>query len=248
MLVPFKRKLRILLLKWHRGLGLIAALFAIFLVVTGIPLNHGNDLLLDKTPIPSSLLSWYGIQVEIPQEGFKLGDRWTVSAQQQLFLDSQNIGSCRDQLAGAVATDEGLFIACGRQVYFLTNEGEVIETAELRFAVGSVGSNSGNVYLKLNKQAVNFDLYEFEVGEVVITEDKIKWSIPDFLPSAISDAIADQIIVEDMTWERFLLDLHSGRMFGSWGVWFVDLIGIAILVLAVSGVWLRLARPKAKHH
>ncbi len=38
--------------------------------------------------------------------------------------------------------------------------------------------------------------------------------------------------------ERVMLDLHSGRILGSWGVYLVDAAAVLFLMLAGSGVWL----------
>jgi hypothetical protein len=38
--------------------------------------------------------------------------------------------------------------------------------------------------------------------------------------------------------ERVMLDLHSGRILGSWGIYLVDAAAILFLLLAISGVWL----------
>lgn len=36
---------------------------------------------------------------------------------------------------------------------------------------------------------------------------------------------------------RVLLDLHSGRLFGTLGVWIVDAAAVAMLFLTMTGVW-----------
>ena len=38
--------------------------------------------------------------------------------------------------------------------------------------------------------------------------------------------------------ERVMLDIHSGRILGEWGVYLMDGAAIAFLVLAASGIWL----------
>ena len=35
-----------------------------------------------------------------------------------------------------------------------------------------------------------------------------------------------------------MLDLHSGRILGSWGVYLVDAAAILFMLLAITGVWL----------
>jgi uncharacterized iron-regulated membrane protein len=41
-----------------------------------------------------------------------------------------------------------------------------------------------------------------------------------------------------LTWERVMLDLHSGRLFGALTIWLWDLFALALLLVASSGVWI----------
>lgn len=53
-----------------------------------------------------------------------------------------------------------------------------------------------------------------------------------------------------INWERWLLDLHSGRFFGPAGVWVMNLAGLALLVLAFTGlnVWYRSRKLSSRSH
>ncbi len=44
--------------------------------------------------------------------------------------------------------------------------------------------------------------------------------------------------------ERMVLDFHSGRLFGSIGVWFVDIVGVMVILLALSGLFLWFGRRR----
>ena len=44
--------------------------------------------------------------------------------------------------------------------------------------------------------------------------------------------------------ERVLLDLHSGRILGKWGVWLIDVVAILLFVLAITGSWMWFQRLK----
>ena len=41
-----------------------------------------------------------------------------------------------------------------------------------------------------------------------------------------------------ISWQRLMQDLHSGRWFGGWGVWMMDIAAVILLLLAVSGLWM----------
>ena len=49
-----------------------------------------------------------------------------------------------------------------------------------------------------------------------------------------------------LTFERIILDAHSGRLFGTFGVIFMDLVAVLLILLSISGVymWVRHSRSK----
>ena len=53
---------------------------------------------------------------------------------------------------------------------------------------------------------------------------------------------------DQLTWDRVMLDIHTGRIVGDVGVWLMDLAAIAMIILSVTGayMWWRRAKPKNK--
>jgi hypothetical protein len=71
--------------------------------------------------------------------------------------------------------------------------------------------------------------------------------IPDKLPRAIREQIP--AVQQWLSWERLLLDIHSGRVLGRFGVLLVDSVGIVLGTLATSGtaMWWLHRRRKQRH-
>ena len=44
--------------------------------------------------------------------------------------------------------------------------------------------------------------------------------------------------------EQFLLDLHNGNIFKGFGKWFLDIVGIFLLLLSISGFWIWIRRRR----
>lgn len=40
-----------------------------------------------------------------------------------------------------------------------------------------------------------------------------------------------------LSWDRVLLDLHTGRFFGDWGVYLMDAAAIVLLLLTFTGIY-----------
>lgn len=244
MAIPFRRKIRITFLKWHRAVGLFAGLFVIILVVTGIALNHGNELKLDQTPASKTVLSFYGIEITPPETGFLVNQQWLVESQKQLFFDVKPIGPCMPPFVGGAQVDGVVIAVCQDSLYLLTMAGDIVETTrEIPEPLIALATADNRVFIKGQFNAYLFDTDAFTWQA---SKGQQAWIQAQKLPGPLANAIAEQSTVHEISWERFLLDLHSGRILGTWGVWFVDFVAIALAILAISGIWLRLSRPTKK--
>ena len=68
--------------------------------------------------------------------------------------------------------------------------------------------------------------------------------LPDAAAQQAAEALRPQMSVS-----RILADAHSGRLFGRYGHWVVDAVGIAALLLALTGAWTYLrALRRQQHH
>ncbi|MCF7982624.1 MAG: hypothetical protein K9K86_11625, partial [Pseudomonadales bacterium] len=70
------RRNLILLLRWHRRIALIAAIFVVLLALTGLLINHANELGLDKQQLQGSWVArWYGIK-KPEATAFSINHQW----------------------------------------------------------------------------------------------------------------------------------------------------------------------------
>ena len=243
------RRFRRSALVWHRRLGLAAAPFVLLLVVTGVLLNHTDRLGLDRSPATGEwLLAWYGVDAEAPTVGFAAGDSWVSQAGGRLWLDSAPVAESAAPLAGAVWSDPLFAVATTEAVFLFAANGALVEKA---VPVGIPGPLTGLAAapggaLVLGAAsgawAGDIDLVEWRplVGAAAVGT----WPQPRPLPPGIAAGIAQARRGDGLPWERVLLDLHSGRLFGALGPLVMDLAALALLLLAASGVynWLRSRR------
>ncbi len=239
-----------LLWRWHRRLGLAAALFALLLAVTGILLNHTAELGLDRSFIDAHWLHRaYGDRGgTLP--AYRLGERWLFrSADGRVYLDALEVAPCRGALVGAAAAGELLVAACAEELLLLTGEGVLVESfaaaTGLPTPVTAIGELEGGVLLQVDGAWRVADLDAVEFGERPPAGAVIRQLAPGSLPDALRRAIPSA--GDWLTWERLLLDLHSGRLFGRAGVLLVDAAGVLLGCLALSGVamwWLHRRRRR----
>ena len=71
--------------------------------------------------------------------------------------------------------------------------------------------------------------------------DDIEWSKASDVPPALLESLRLLYRGRGLTIERVVADIHSGRIVGLAGPYFMDLVAILLIVLGISGlvIWLR---------
>jgi len=225
-------------LKWHRILGLATALFLVFLSVTGVILNHGPALDLDRRTTDSPLLlTWYGMGLKSDIVTYLASDHWVSWSDNHLFLDGRAVVEHTAPLLG-VAVSEGIIAAAtDANVYLLTSEGDLVERLTgpaLPGKLAHIGTSAeGQVIVETS--AGIFGAKSDFVGWDQITTDA-KWSTPVETPAPIRQKVLVDYRGEGLPWSRVLLDVHSGRFFGAWGPLVMDATAVILIILAITGL------------
>ena len=223
-------------IKWHRRAGLLVAPVLVMVAVTGILINHSQGFGWPAEPVYSPLLGWlYGIPAQNVEQGFHTtDDQWLTQAGTSVYLQAQPFTDCEQTLSGAVHWPMGYALLCGQTLIMMTADGQLIEHLNgLPALVSSLGLTAdGELALRSAQQAFRLDEQAW-AWQPAATE--IRWSQHQPLPAELHDALNAQLPLPGLTLERVLLDLHSGRLFGHWGVWLVDASAVLMLFLALSG-------------
>ena len=69
-----------------------------------------------------------------------------------------------------------------------------------------------------------------------------KWVAPSITLPALRHVIEAHDMSRQTSLERFLLDMHSGRFFGKYGVYVIDAASVLLLILSITGIWLWVTR------
>lgn len=244
---------------WHRRVGLFVLALVIILAITGIMLNHTEQLELDDTYVNNSwLLGWYGIEPEDKPVSFRVekeDSRHIISAwQHQLFFDNSAITSLQQTIHGAIAAEQFIVVALDNEILLLSFEGEFIERVSTSISFSNIQrlgmkykrpviETSEPLYYMADEHILDWD--------VIINED-IEWTEE----YTLSEGEYQQLLIayrgSGLKLERVILDLHSGRIFGQYGVYLMDAAAIALLWLSLSGLWVWSSRRrkmrKKKHY
>ncbi len=238
--------------EWHRKLGIIAAFFLIFLSLSGIALNHTETLSLAHSPIKNPwLLDHYGIAP--PNDvRFYVNNNLLVT-DNLVWLDDKLLFESATKIiaiAAVTISEQQVFAVVSVDLLsFYNQEGELIDQLgeESGFPVGA------------NAVAIieNVLVIKSTTGTFQYNSEQLLWQNFHSLikPNWITDNTASEQIIsaaklnyraQFLTLERIVLDAHSGRILGLFGVLFMDAVAILLILLSISGIyiWLRYARAK----
>lgn len=234
----------------HRWLGLALLLPLFLLVATGILLNHSEGLDLDRRHAGSAgLARLYGIRPQAPGTGFPVAGRWISHARDTVFLDDRALGESPDPVIGAAHTGGMLAVATPARILLYTMDGRPVDTVELPAQAGpatrfTLVDGRPTVATPTGAYSLNADMTAWTGGAGRPAETAAARP----LPAPLRAAIAERLAATTLSWERVLLDLHSGRLFGRLGPWLVDLAALAVAILATTGcfMWLRASRARKR--
>lgn len=234
----------------HRWIGLSLVVFVVYLSVSGIVLNHAGDLRLESRYVSWSwLLDAYGLKVPDPAATFSdLGHRSSLLGE-RLFLDGHDTGQRESTLTGIAALGPLVVIGGERHVYLFMADGEFVEAidlgATLNASLESVGRAGDRAVVKSGGRLYRSDA---DVAMFASWED----GIVDHWSSQTSPSLEERQVLEaawrgkGVTVERLMLDLHSGRLFGKAGPFFMDLVAILLILLSLSGLVMYKVRNRRK--
>ncbi len=241
-----KKKIASLTRRLHRSFGAFAALFVLFMVISGLVINHAPTLGLEKKHVAHAfVLDWYGIKEPGNLRGFNAGAHWLIFADSGLYLDGNYLTTLSNGVGAVFKTD--MLIAAGdEELLLLTAEGDLIErmpwSEQETGKITSIGMRrDGAVAVKSQNTTWLADDQFLQWQRVSEEDADFVWSRPTPLPENIHTAVSRHFRGDGLTMERLLLDLHSGRFFGPAGVLVYDLFAATIGFLAISGLvlWMR---------
>jgi PepSY-associated TM region len=247
-----RRRLMSVLWRWHGRVGLLAALFLLLLATTGIALNHSAELGLDRRFVDWPWLSRaYGDDSgDLP--AFQVGEHWlSRAANGRVYFDAKEVAPCSGKLVGAVALGELLYAGCTEELLVITVSGELVESVNastgLPASVEAIGIMDQQMVLQAGGIWWLADLGLMDFSQRATASGAAQQLIARRLPESIRAAIPapDQWL----SWERLLLDVHSGRVVGRLGVLWMDAVGVLLIILGLSGIvmwWLRRRRRARK--
>jgi uncharacterized iron-regulated membrane protein len=225
--------------RWHARIGVAAMLYLPVLVVSGWALNHGEALRLDAQEISAPwLMRWYGIQAVAPSLGYALEDTHFVWSGEKWALGNHKLLAEAEAPAGAVEAADVYYLATASTLYLYQADGQLLDKLEKASLPGApiVALGKRNDRIVLQTPAAIFSTDDGLSWQADHAKGVV-WSAAQDLPEAVSQRYVG-MLAPGLPLQRILLDVHSGRIFGSYGKLVVDFLGLALLTLGMSGLWI----------
>lgn len=241
---------------WHRRLGCVSALLVILVSLTGILINHSHQLSLDKHGVEQQwLLDHYGIKAPSNSEVFSLSPS-LASTDNLLWLAGEQVLEANGPIISALAY-QGMLVAIDSDtLYLVSMQGELLEKqgsatglpANLSALAISPGTEHSQLWLNSSHGQFVADA-ELISWQSATPTQPLAWS--NTLNTAQSHKLIETLTLRarasHLSWERVLLDIHSGRIIGISGPWLMDLVALSLIFMTLSGLYLwQQAKPKKR--
>ncbi len=217
-------------------------MFVVLLSISGLALQHSATLGLDTGQAGTGwMLRFYGIDRPQVAASFSAGGDYVSGIGNALYFSEQRLQGIFAPLRGVVATAFGFAAATGNQLVLLTENGELVETLTAVHGIPRnlqrIGLAGDTVVLQALVDIYSIDLDTAEV--VPLDQDQpVRWSETIATPADTAAVIEQDYAASLISWERILLDVHSGRILGRGGAILMDVMAILFLFMAVTGIFL----------
>lgn len=220
--------------------------------ITGLILNHTVDLKLSSRNTSAEWIqARYGMSLEGEPKAFGLDGKAYAGTWDGKIFHSKDILGDTSALIGAVPLRDGTAVVTASAVHYYGLDGELIEILDSLTLPGTPIERAGrnqDLALVLETASGTFisdeNLLEFSKSS---TDQEINWSIPVTAGESDLKKWKTAFSGTGVPLDRVILDLHSGRFFGTIGKWIYDLTAIGVLVLSTTGFVLFLrTRRRAK--
>ena len=225
----------------HRWSGLLLLVPLTIACVTGMILNHTVDLNLSNRRVTSPWIeARYGMALEGKPEALGLDGKAFAASWDGKIFHRKKIISDSSPLVGAVPLRDGTAVVTNSAVYYFGLDGELIETLDSVSLPATPIAKAGrtdNFALVLDTVSGTFtsdaNLLDFNETPAAL---EINWSSPATPSASDLKTWKTAFSGDGIPLDRVILDLHSGRFFGTLGKWIYDLTVIGVLVLSATGL------------
>ena len=235
--------------RWHRRIGVVAALFFLLLAISGLMLNHPDGFGLAHRQLHSSALArWYGFKPAAPPAMYAAGEHTLAWGNGTWLLDGRRVAEDAAVPIGMVQMGTELYVATAQALFEYGADYRLVEkipSAALPDApIRALGTHGDRLLLQTPAATLaSRDLVHWQRTGAV----QARWSVLQPVPPGMRGALAGALL-PGISLHQIVADAHSGRLFGPSGPVLVDLLAALLIFLALTGAWLFTRSPRRRRH
>ena len=240
--------------RWHRKLGVILAVPVVLIIISGIVLNHGPRLKLDQVFVTNPIvLDWYGMTPKSAPSILQVDGVNVSQLENILFINGEVASENFKKPVGAVAAKSSIIVASPDSLLVFNRLSHALVESLGRESLppglilaisGSQPSTDSDV-IRIDTQQGRF---RAKLEDLIFEQEDRAALTPSTSAPHLSEELKTQMLLawrsRELSLWRFILDLHSGRFFGTAGVFVVDLVAVGLLLLVLTGLRTRRHKPR----
>lgn len=232
----------------HRFVAIVAVSFLIVITLTGLVLNHADALGMSNRGA-AFLASVYGIDAPPVDTAFRAADIVFASAADTLYANGRELMAIAGPIRGAAVGANGqIVVATSTELLLITGEAVLVERAAVDAGapILRLGTDSDRLVVATTDEHFTVELATMRLAAIDASDENlVSWSEPVTPGEDQLRRIATHSLGKVLSWERVLIDLHSGRILPVVGRYIVDLAALCLLYLSMTGiiVWVRTRNP-----
>lgn len=248
----FKRW-RVHLWRWHRRIGINILFFLMIMSISGIALNHSDDLSLHTIRLPYALATTIYGQLDTGDlSKIDAGNQILYQQGKQLTLNTTALAQqCDEKIATLANFEQLIWLPCGKNLLVFTPTGDFVEKvylSRLASRIALIQPCGSKLCLKSLKTWYSLDPISTKLSPLE-AEPQSTGKATSYIAQPLSSQELPKKIrltPTEYNWGRLISDIHSGAIFGKIGRLFVDIIGIITIFLCLTGAYLWLGSRKTK--
>ena len=253
-----KKRLKRRSRKLHKWIGVIITLPLLWITITGIILNHTVDWKLDQIKIESQWLkNHYGMAPTGEPTGYIISANEAsyqiIEWDGVIYFNSSPIEAQLEGRLLGVLYKEGstISIVTEYNVLQLDEKGNLIEKLDElslpELPITAVAQQGTTLYLKNAEGWHTPDADWLEMTAIAKADAPLaSIALSTIENQTVKDKLMQNWSRSELPASRVILDLHSGRFFGTIGKYLYDLVAICTILLSITGIALFFRKPRRR--
>ncbi len=244
-------RFRYRLLQLHRTLGVSALIFIVIMAISGHLLNRSQLYGLDQIAVTHRALQQLaGLATPQAIQFLNADGSRIIIINNELFLNDHFVDPAIGGVIGALKLGGSIYLASIDSLVEINQGGVIVNSID---SLGGLPGRLERIGVDEHQRLVINCLDGFCIADNDLLDSwsvwdgqQVIWSQSQRGIDVDTERAVARYLGRALSLERLMLEIHSGRLFGGWGVMLADLVAFVLLFGGLSGGYLWLYRIRQK--